>query len=319
MSEHWAVIGAGMSGLAAAQRLGTAGRAVTVFDKGRGLGGRMATRRAGGFRFDHGAQYFTARSPRFRALVARLTAQGLVAPWGEGHVGTPGMSAPARALAPDATIVTGCTVSSLTRGPQGWNLATSEGPVAAAGNGAFAGVVVAVPAPQAAPLLASAGSTWDGAARATYAPCWALMLGFSARTGLVADRLRPGDATIGWIARDSTKPGRDENAETIVVHATPDWSREHVEETPEQAGAALLARFRALTGEAAEPGFVAAHRWRYALVEQPAGQTFFWDASARLGACGDWCIGPRVEAAFDSGDGLADAILGPEAGAIKRG
>ena len=310
MSEHWAVIGAGMAGLAAARRLSDAGRSVTVFDKSRGLGGRMATRRAGGFRFDHGAQYFTARSPRFVALVENLMAGGLVARWGEDHVGVPGMSAPARVLAPQATIVTDITVSSLTRGTHGWSVSTTEGLVATDGNGAFSGIVVAVPAPQAAPLLISAGCTWDGAARATYAPCWALMLGFPARTTLSEGRLRPDDSTIAWIARDSSKPGRDVSGDAIVVHATPAWSREHLEATPEWAAAALQARFRELTGETADPSFSAVHRWRYALVEQPAGETFFWDPSARLGACGDWCIGPRVEAAFDSGDSLAGAIIG---------
>ncbi|MET3891958.1 renalase [Bosea sp. OAE506] len=310
MGEHWAVIGAGMAGLAAARRLNAAGLAVTVFEKSRGLGGRMATRRAGGFRFDHGAQYFTARGERFLSLVETLSAEGLVGRWGEDHVGMPGMSAPARVLAPQATVVGECTVSSLTGGAHGWSVSTADGPAATEGNGTFAGVIVAVPAPQAAPLLASAGCSWDGAARATYAPCWALMLGFPARTTLSQDRLRPGDAAIAWIARDSSKPGRDASGDAIVVHATPAWSREHLEETPEQAAAALLARFRELTGETAEPGFAAAHRWRYALVEQPAGAPFFWDPAARLGACGDWCIGPRVEAAFDSGDSLAGAILG---------
>lgn len=313
MSEHWAVIGAGMAGLAAARRLSDAGRSVTVFDKSRGLGGRMATRRAGGFRFDHGAQYFTARGERFQSLVGNLTADGLVARWGEDHVGVPGMSAPARALAPQATIVTECTVSSLTRGAMGWSVSTTDGMAATDGNGVFAGVVVAVPAPQAVPLLASAGCTWDGATRATYAPCWALMLGFAARTTLLQDRLHPEDATIAWIARDSSKPGRDAGGDAIVVHATPGWSREHLEETPERAGAALQARFRELTGETADASFVAAHRWRYALVAEPVGEPFFWDPSARLGACGDWCIGPRVEAAFDSGDGLAGAIIGQNA------
>ncbi len=311
MSEHWAVIGAGMAGLAAARRLSDAGRSVTVFDKSRGLGGRMATRRAGGFQFDHGAQYFTARGERFWSLVETLTSDGLVARWGEDHVGVPGMSAPARLLAPQATIVTDCTVSSLTRGAHGWSVATTDGLAAMEGNGVFTGVIVAVPAPQAVPLLTSAGCTWDGAARATYAPCWALMLGFAARTRLSEDRVRPEDATIAWIARNSSKPGRDASGDAIVVHATPAWSRAMLEETSEQAAAALHSRFRELTGETAEPSFISAHRWRYALVEQAAGENFFWDPSARLGACGDWCIGPRVEAAFDSGDGLAGAILGP--------
>ena len=76
-----AVIGAGLAGLHAARRLHDAGAEVRVFDKARGSGGRMSTRRTDFGAFDHGAQYFTARDPRFRAQVEKWVASGAAAPW----------------------------------------------------------------------------------------------------------------------------------------------------------------------------------------------------------------------------------------------
>jgi predicted NAD/FAD-dependent oxidoreductase len=59
------IIGAGMSGMAAASELSRAGLRVMVVDKGRAVGGRMASRRIGEAVFDHGAQFITARSDQF--------------------------------------------------------------------------------------------------------------------------------------------------------------------------------------------------------------------------------------------------------------
>ena len=63
-----AIIGAGISGCSCAHQLTQAGHQVTVVEKGRGVGGRMATRRMDGARIDHGAQFFTARDIRLQAL-----------------------------------------------------------------------------------------------------------------------------------------------------------------------------------------------------------------------------------------------------------
>ena len=73
------VIGAGMTGIACARQLQVAGLDVVLLDKGRGIGGRMATRRVelGGqtIRFDHGAQYITARSADFKQLLGEVTGE----------------------------------------------------------------------------------------------------------------------------------------------------------------------------------------------------------------------------------------------------
>ncbi|MDB5643739.1 MAG: hypothetical protein JWN07_3056 [Hyphomicrobiales bacterium] len=306
-----AIIGAGMAGLAAAQRLRAAGLSCVLFEKSRGFGGRMSTRRTGDLQFDHGAQYFTARGSDFFTQVARWREAGVVAEWSPGfYVGAPGMTAPARAMAAGHACVTQAQVSGFTRGGDGWTVRDEAGVIEAPGNGAYAAIVLAVPAPQATPLAASAGAHIPELAAARYAPCIALMLAYPPDIRQPEEPwVRLADPAIAWIANDSSKPGRPDAARTAVVHARPDWSRSHLEDKPEDLVAPLLERFRAVTGVSAEPLYASAHRWRYALVEQEAGVACLFDAEAMVGACGDWCLGPRVEAAWDSGCAMADTLI----------
>ncbi len=310
MTRHIAIVGAGIAGLAAARKLRAAGCDCTVFDKSRGLGGRMATRRAGEWRFDHGAQYFTAQGAGFRALVESWRASGHAAEWQDGRfVGLPGMSGPARAMADGMTVVSGQLIAGLHRAAAGWTLSTADGPVETPDNGRFDSVVLALPSPQILPLVESAGGGFAELAATRYAPCWTLMLGFAVPFPLQADSLRPEDGVVAWLARDSAKPGREPARDAFVLQATAAWSRRNLERAADAVAEDLLARFHDIAGARVAPDFLTAHRWRYALVERAADKPCLWDAALRLGACGDWCLGPRVEAAFDSGEAMADAVL----------
>lgn len=306
MRRRVAIVGAGISGLACARIIAQAGHAVRIFDKGLGLGGRMATRRVGEWAFDHGAQFFTAKGPAFAAQVEAWRGEGAAAEWFERRfVGAPGMNAPAHALARGLAIEQNCEIVQLRRGGDGWSLATGAGP-APDGEG-FALAILAMPAPQAAVLAQGAGSDLPGLERVVYAPCWALMAAFASQIA-APDRMKPSAGAIGWAARDGAKPGRS-GRETFVIHATPEWSRAHLDDAPEEVATKLLAEFSALARVATAPAFAAAHRWRYALVERPLDAPFLFDRGRRLGACGDWCLGPRVEAAFNSGEAIARHAL----------
>ena len=167
-SPHIAVIGAGIAGLSCATQLQEAGFKVSVFDKSRGPGGRMSTRRGDDWQCDHGAQYFTARDADFQAEVARWQAAGVAALWqprltvlGESNpaavdpkidrfVGTPRMTSPARFLAEKLPLSLQTTVQSLEKRGDGWRLTTAEqGKL----DSEFSAVLLAIPAPQAVPLL----------------------------------------------------------------------------------------------------------------------------------------------------------------------
>ncbi|MEL7680992.1 FAD-dependent oxidoreductase [Citromicrobium bathyomarinum] len=308
---HVAVIGAGMAGLTCASRLVEAGHNVAVFDKGRGPGGRMATRRVehdgATFRFDHGAQYFTAREMAFQTQVRAWDADGIVAPWPAtkdgAWVGTPGMNAPIRAMAEALEVRFSTRIAGLVPDRGGWRLEGEGAP-----DDRFDAVVIAVPAEQAAPLLAVHAPDFAEDARDVKSePCWTAMVAFESRVD-APDTLAD-EGAIGWAARNSAKPGRDADRECWVIQANPRWSRAQLEREAENVGEELLAHFARAVGDLPPVLFSSAHRWRYAKCEKnDAGA--LWDGGLRIGVCGDWLSGPRVENAFLSGLALARRIAG---------
>lgn len=301
-----AIIGSGMSGLACAARLAAAGRGVTLFDKGRGIGGRMATRRAeGGFQFDHGAQVITGESAEFLAMIEAARRVRAVADWQDGQgrthpVGTPGMTALAKFLAQGLTVHQGTEITSVTRDADGWRL-SSDQPL-----GTFSQVICTVPAPQAMRLLGDALT--DTVDKAVYAPSLTLMVALHRRIDAPRTQTNPTNA-LAWIAHDGSKPGRPSQT-CWVAQATPDWSVTHLELSKDEIAARMLDLFLTHHGlDATDVAYATAHRWRYALVKNPLGQPFVTSPDGTLYAGGDWCLGPRIEHAWLSGTAIADDIL----------
>ena len=234
----------------------------------------------------------------------------------------PGMSALPAAMAEQAAIAgaelrTARQAAFLHRAGGGWQVRHLDaadirpGGTAREGgelSGPFGAVLIALPGHQAASLIATAGHRFADAARtAVMAPCWAVMARFAEPVD-GCDVRQSATSPVAWAAREGSRPGTEPAADHWVLHASADWSRAHLEDSPEAAGAALIAAFLAET-EAAAPDLVVAHRWRYALVETPLGQECLWDDADRLGLCGDWCLGGRIEAAHDSGIALARTVL----------
>lgn len=303
-----AIIGAGMAGLACARQLAQAGHAPIIFDKGRGIGGRLATRRAEGLQFDHGAQYVNAHTPGFAALLAELAAAGAAAPWPDGTgrshtVGTPGMAALAKAMGAGLTIHQNAQVTAITRNDNGWTLRIGDADHLAAR------VVLTAPAPQVAPLLGPDHPLVQALAPVRLAPCLTLMAAIRAPAPFIT-RNAPDD-DLAWIAQDNSKPGRPKGDATLwVAQASPDFSTQHLENDPAAIAALMLPLLCDRLG--ASPDAVthaAAHRWRYARVTSPLGQPFLATPDATLYLGGDWCLGPRVEAAWTSGTAIASDML----------
>ncbi|MGU3464850.1 NAD(P)/FAD-dependent oxidoreductase [Methylobacterium sp. C33D] len=299
-----AVLGAGMAGAAAARRLAEAGLDVRVFDKGRGVGGRMATRQVGEMQFDHGAQFMRAHGPAFAAELDRWARRGVVAPWSaaDRYVGVPGMTAPVRDLLAGLPVSSAATIVRLRRSGARWHVEDASGTV----HGPFDGVAITFPAPQVATLLAASGVGLPDIGRASYAPCWSLMVATDAPSPDIL--VEPHADPIALIARDSAKPGRPAGSR-LTVHATPSWSRRHLEASREAVVAALLEAAEDVLGLALRPSHAEAHRWRYAQVETALEKPCLYDPDLRLGAAGDWCLGARIEAAYDSGEALALSLL----------
>ncbi|HRD89185.1 MAG: FAD-dependent oxidoreductase [Candidatus Accumulibacter sp.] len=317
-----ALIGAGIAGLSCAAQLQQAGLEVSLFDKSRGAGGRMSTRRGDGWQCDHGAQYFTARHPDFRAEVARWQQAGVAALWAprlwlfdgdspagrestvERFVGIPAMMAPARHLASKLRVHAPASIRQLKCQTQGWQVfSAADGWLETR----FAAVLLAVPAPQAAPLLQQPAPELAAlAGSAMMRGCWALMLRFATPVDLPFDAAFVNQGPLRWIARNSSKPGRS-GEESWLLHACAEWSEAHLEDDSASVAAALLCAFGQLGGPA--PQEWTAHRWRYADTEPALAEGCAWRPEIGLGLCGDWLNGGKVEGAWRSGRMLAEQVL----------
>lgn len=345
-----AIVGAGISGAIAARTLADHGLEVTVFEKSRGAGGRMATRRSeqrsseqGSSEqrsFDHGAQYFTARDPRFVRHVDSWIEQGLVADWvgqvavydapglpssakpTRRYVGVPGMNAIARALTSDANLRTEIQVLSVV--PSVGQSGSADRVALHATDGSSLGefdyCIVTAPAPQTAHIAAHYPELSQQAARVEMNPCWSLMLSFAeplplSWAGAFVNFPATHGCELSWIARNSTKPGRTEDgesaSESLVFHASAAWSKANLELSSAEVEVAMLAAFWEIVGLARRPtAHLQSHRWRYSIPTEALSVRALASADRRVIACGDWAGGPRVEGAFLSGCAAAGRVLG---------
>lgn len=326
-TPHIAVIGAGLAGLSCTTQLEQLGMRVSVFDKSRGTGGRMSTRRGDAWQADHGAQYFTARDPFFIAELTRWQQAGVADLWqtniavlgdatphrNDGstlrYVGVPHMSSPARWLASELSVTTSARVTALIRHHHRWRLrfdaAVDEHKTLETTD--FDAVVLAVPAAQAAELTRPHADRITAQCETNgMRPCWAAMLRFKAPVPLAFDAAFVNAGPLRWIARDNSKPGRPDS-ETWVLHANTTWSEQHLEDSPDEVIHAMTAAFALLGGPV--PDSATAHRWRYAEPGPAAtSDNCLWDAALKLGLCGDWLNAGRVEGAWLSGRALARTI-----------
>ncbi len=337
---HVAVIGAGLAGSACAAGLARGDAHVTLFEKSRNVGGRMATRRARWLdargaeqvaSFDHGAHGFTPLRPRFKAAIARAVTAGCVAEWnphvhaawpgaaGRQMVSTPTMPALCGHLVAGCTVHLERTVRRLQRAADGsWYVVVEGVPLA----GPFQQVVIAMPPAQAAVLVAGHHDQWAEALMARrMEACWTLMA-VTDDVDWPWDAAEPERGPLAWVLRNDRVPGRAAPSGLAVwtAHATPEWSAAHLEDEPQVICAQLQAALAAQLPTAVRNGnpplrwhHAQVHRWRYARVAADGavdvgGIGFLWDETLSLGVCGDFLAGGGVEAAWYSGDELADCM-----------
>lgn len=320
--QRIAIIGAGIAGLRLAQRLEPRFD-VCVFEKSKGLGGRMSTRRASDHAFDHGAQYFTARGETFRRFLAPFITDGTVQQWnprleilGEAagdatswttprYVAVPGMNDLCKAMAGDLQIRKSLRVAQIMPQEKRWRLSSETGEDC----GLFDWVISTAPSVQSAALLPEAFSGHDALRRAQMKGCYSLMLGFGDPAGLPWDAAKVHGSPLAWIARNDSKPGRSGQT-SFLCQSSNAWAEAHIEDCQDAVRDKLCAAFAGATGlDPSKASYTSLHRWRFAKVDRPAGQPYLLDISAGLAAAGDWCGAGRIESAFDSATALADAMM----------
>lgn len=302
-----AIIGAGVSGLICAHDLISAGHNVTVFDKSRGVGGRLATRRTEEFMFYHGAASFGASHDAFRAYIDAALQQGHLAettqqcpfnmtssPYYASRIGA---NRAFKHLVAPQNVRLQTHIARIQQDKSRWSLMTDEHCI-----GTFKHVILAVPAPQAISLLGDLDSDMTSALKGvSYRPFWTLMLGLKTH-------MEHPDSAINRDVFECVI--NDDEKKTLTFYTTDEWTRAHLELSKGDARDILLEQlYQANHVKPHDIDIAMAHRWRYGIVQKSLQTPFLKNVGGSLYACGDWALEGGVESAFLSGKALAEEIL----------
>lgn len=358
LAKKIAIIGAGISGLSCASQLVQQGHSVTIFDKSKGVGGRMSTKRLPLGDCDHGAQYFTCNHPEFAKQIQAWLDAKVIAIWNthpvvlggfpnklptrtnlninsaslEGsasdlaaplkntirYVGIPSMTAPAKFLSQQlkdqqVKLLTSHTVSKITKTNQQWLVTSQE---QQDHSELFDAIVIAIPAEQARALVEPFHpSILSTVCSTPMTACFALIAQFNTSIPLNFEAAFVNQGPLSWICLNNHKPGRS-GSDTWLLHASADWSEQHLEADPLWVKEKMLEAFNSwahlkLSSQFTLPDVVTTlHRWKYANLKNPdpIENGFIWQEELQIGLCGDWLNGGKVQGAWLSGFELAQTI-----------
>ncbi len=338
-----AIVGAGIAGLSCAVALEKSGFHVTLFEKSRGVSGRLSTRVTEHWQCDHGAQYFTARDPLFCTEVERWINADVAQLWQpslkvfDGHhflpkedekksktlryVGYPSNHSPAKWIAQTLNVLTESTVISIHQNANQWQLRLKEHGLYPEN---FDYLILSIPAPQAAALLNHVETPLASlSSKVIMQPCFALILQLNNKINCQFDGLFINTGLLSWAARDSAKPGRNHGVgnqgETWLLHATSQWSKTHVDDEQDAVAQQMIREFinmlqvegclESTANQTIPLRSYDVHRWLYADSENYLLSEYQFDAARKIGLCGDWLNGGKVQGAWLSGLKLAHELI----------
>lgn len=336
-----AIIGAGMSGLSALHALSIAGHQVTLFDKSRGSGGRMASKRLEDTSWDMGAQFLHARTETFANQLTDWEAEGLIQRWNitpwvihpsdsiqdqtlsdaelkeaeyraapspderKRYVPTPRMTGLSRHLLKAAgDFVASTRIQDISGEAGNWTLTAEDGRRFSD----YQAVIIATPPEQAHALIHQIPELAHHCDQ-DMLPCWTLLTHFKTPLNTGFDAAFVKNGPISWIARNNAKPQRAP-AETWVIQADHHWSQQQVDSPRHQVQAALTQAFwEAVQQPEIEPTQTWLHRWLYAIPEQPLIPKVATDHTGTLALAGDWLHSGSLEGAWLSGQKTAKQLI----------
>lgn len=318
-----AVIGAGLAGLNLARLLSDVAE-VVVFEKSDKLGGRIATHHASGFSFDHGAQFFTAKTQAFKDFVKELQSQGVVTEWNASfvelepsgitsrrvwgdefphYVGTPAMNSIGQYLAKNIDVRLNQLITGIKKIGAGWFVETESSE-----SGPFDWLVVTIPAEQAKAILPETVYPKINLQDVTMQPCFALMLAYQKPNFFDWDAAFVSKSILSWVSVNSSKPKRGDHF-TVVAMSTNDWAKINFDKSESSVIEEMFDALANISNKnLADASYIKLKRWKYANAFRQEPVLEMIDESSQLACCGDWCISGRIESAFISSLTLAKKI-----------
>lgn len=318
-----AIIGAGISGLTIAERLKSKFD-VTVFEKARGVGGRMSTRRDEDFFFDHGTQCFTARTEEFSSYVNSMVHKGLLAEWhgqvinlnassdnlnrewAERHyVATPNMNSLCKHLAENLNVVIGVEIIKISKDKGKYLLFSNQDIL-----GEFDILILTCPPEQALKLAGEYLSEDAKIRNSKLQACFATMIGFDIDIKVPYIAAKVHNSPLKWISVNSSKPMRDKTKTTFVLHSKNNWAEKNIDLNIEEIQSILIREFEKITSiSTSSANYISTHRWRYSIVEKTLKSGPYINHKSGLYASSDWCYTSRIEEVWIAANQLCDEIF----------
>ena len=317
------IVGAGISGLFAGQILNQAGHPVTILEKSRGVGGRMATRRFNKGIFDHGAQFFTVRDPQFQRWVDHWMQQGIAIEWarkfskpgktpeGNSHLryrGLKGMTSIPKELSQGLDIHLQTRVESISNDGEIWTAETAGGIDFNASQ-----LILTAPVPQSLSLLEMGRvplpeREMKHLQTIKYHPCIAVLVLLDGPSEIpTPGGMKVHSSPIQWLA-DNTQKGISPQASAVTIHASADFSQQNFDLDPDQLADMLIREAGPWLGASVQGWQL--HKWRYSQPVQIYPERFLEiSVSPSLFFVGDAFGGPRVEGGAMSGMAVGQYLI----------
>lgn len=318
--EKIAIIGAGISGLSLAYMLNDKAK-ITIFEKSRGMGGRMSTRRAEPYFFDHGAQYFTIRTKEFKDFTQKFIDNSILQKWDacyakfdgvkmiykknwlddeERYVATPSMNSFSKFLAKNLNILLNTKITCLKKHKEKWQIYDDNNNLYEN----FDWVVSSIPSVQALDILPSTFKYYSQIESIRMQPLYSIMLGFKDKLNIEFDAAHITNSDLSWIAVNSSKPDRGD-IYTLILNSSYQYATENLDNEKAMKHLFWEAQ-KILNLDLAIAEYKSIHYWKYANNEINNQLPSLIDFNQNIALCGDWSEGGRVEGAFISAYKLAN-------------
>ncbi|MEY3370021.1 MAG: hypothetical protein RLZZ361_691 [Cyanobacteriota bacterium] len=322
-----AVIGAGISGAVLAYKLAQSGLEVKIFEKSRGAGGRMATRRFSvgekNFFIDHGAQFIDVNNLEFFEFIQSLQREGLIKKFDliatdNTFVPVPHMNSIAKFLInkiienSSNQVIYQAEVLKVQKNIElvsKLSISISDSPLSNHSLEDFDLVVSTAPPLQSLQIFSNFDNL-EFLKNVKMNPFFAVMLisNLNYDFGFV-EKFIDEYRALSWIGINSKKPLRDKTL-SLILHSNSEWTKKNIDLSSDEIIEIIIHELESLTGfYDSEPIAIASHRWLYGRTQIAVGREHFFDKDQGIALCGDYFIGDNIESAYLSASSLAKSII----------
>ena len=325
MVKNIAVIGAGLAGITIASKMNEKFD-VKVFEKSRGVGGRMSTRQETSFIFDHGAQFFKIKTTDFKKFLSELFSQQIIKPWNfrlayfdgqnlskikfirdedKFYVGVPNMDSIIKHLSKNCNVILNTKIERIKKQNDKWNLYDQN----KRSYGSYDWVVLSLPAQQSLELITEKISFYPLIEKIKMKGCFSLMVGMSEPLNLDYDAALIENEDIAWFAVNNSKPSRMNN-NCLLINSSYEYASKNINTSKDKVLRHLLnISSKFINNDLLKSNIIKIHEWRYVEAKCSPKEDYFIDHKKKVAVCGDWFINSRVEGAFLSANELFKEMI----------